>query len=200
MKKSYYLLIALLLIAFPLAACQPEPTPTPVPTPTQMPTSTPTELSPTAAPEPTGEPVADLEVGQAAPDFSLEDLEGNQRQLSEFQGKYVMLNFWASWCPPCQAEIPHMVKLYSEGDLTDEFEIVAVNLSENPDNVATFAQEADMGFPILLDSQGQVASQYQIRNIPTSYFLNKDGTIDSIHVGTLTEDILQQYVNELMAQ
>jgi len=108
-----------------------------------------------------------------------------------------MLNFWATWCAPCRAEIPHMVKLYEER--RDEgFEIVAVNLREGPERVGPFVERLQMEFPVLLDSSGKVGKAYSVRGIPTSIFLDENGVIQAVHVGTLTDESLHKYVAALI--
>jgi thiol-disulfide isomerase/thioredoxin len=137
------------------------------------------------------------QAGAEAYDFELTDLQGNTVSLSDFRGKKVLLNFWATWCGPCRAEIPHMTRLY--GELRDEdFEIVAVNLREDAAKVATFAEQFDMTFPVLLDPTGRVGSAYYVRGIPTSIFLDEQGVIQTVHVGTLTDEMLRAYVDQLM--
>ncbi len=134
--------------------------------------------------------------GQVAPDFRLETLDGEAVALSDFQGKPVMLNFWASWCGPCQQEIPYMVEAYADAD--DQFEIVAVNIQESTNTVRDFADSAEMTFSILLDDKASVATGYSIRGIPTSMFLDSDGVIVAIHEGTLTEAQLQSYLDMII--
>jgi len=134
--------------------------------------------------------------GETAPDFRLETLDGQVVTLSDFQGKPVMLNFWASWCGPCQMEIPYMVTAYT--DVDDQFEIVAVNIQESSDDVQEFVDSVGMTFPVLLDSDASVAMGYSIRGIPTSYFLDSDGVVVAIHEGTLSEDQLQSYLDMII--
>ncbi|MFO7916860.1 MAG: TlpA disulfide reductase family protein, partial [Anaerolineae bacterium] len=122
----------------------------------------------------------------------------NQVSLSDFRGQVVMLNFWASWCGPCRIEIPHMIELYQE-KRDQNFEIVAVNLRENPNRVEDFAQELKMPFPVLLDQKGRVGAAYYVQGIPTSVFIDEEGVIRDVHVGTLTESALQRYVNDLLS-
>jgi thiol-disulfide isomerase/thioredoxin len=116
-------------------------------------------------------------------DFSLRDLSGRETTLSSFAGKVVFLNFWATWCGPCRAEIPSMVQLYAE--LVDEgFTIVAVNSQELENQVSAFVEEAGMSFPVLLDSSGKVGSAYGVRAIPTTYIIDPQGAIRARMVGT----------------
>ena len=135
--------------------------------------------------------------GDPAYDFALESLDGGQVSLSDFRGKNVMLNFWATWCGPCRIEIPHMVKLYGEMSGQD-FEILAVNLREDSGRVRAFVSEYDMRFPILLDPQGKVGGAYFVRGIPTSVFVDREGIITAVHTGSLTDTALRRYVNDLM--
>ncbi len=135
--------------------------------------------------------------GQTALDFSLKDLQGNTVSLSDYRGKKVMLNFWATWCGPCRAEIPHMVKLYDE--IRDQgFEILAVNLRDDVSKITPFVEQFDMRFPVLLDTTGLVGAAYYVRGIPTSVFLDEEGVIQAVHTGTLSDAMLRAYVDKLM--
>ncbi|WP_174733411.1 redoxin domain-containing protein [Mesobacillus harenae] len=133
-------------------------------------------------------------VGEEAPDFTLKDLKGKEVTLSEFKGKKVMINFWATWCPPCKAEMPAMQELYSKTG--GELEIIAVNL-DSKNNVAGFADENELTFPILLDEQDSVNQVYSVISIPTSYFLNEQGIIIAKHIGSMTYEQLEEYVNKI---
>ncbi len=186
--------IVLIACLISLAACAPEaaslPSPTPVPTQEEKPTITPTKQASTNPQPP--------EAGNVAFDFTLRDLEGNQVSLSDFRGQVVMLNFWASWCGPCRIEIPHMIELYNEKH-HQGFEIVAVNLREDGDRVEEFVQELGMPFPVLLDKGGRIGAAYYVRGIPTSIFIDEEGVIRHVHMGTLTKSALQHYVADLMS-
>jgi thiol-disulfide isomerase/thioredoxin len=115
--------------------------------------------------------------GFLAPQFSLYDLSGNQVSLSDFRGRVVLLNFWATWCAPCRREIPSLERLYhmrkGEG-----FEIVAVNSERaSSSKIASFVQQYQMSFPILLNPGQDVGSRYWIRAVPTSFLVDKKGVI-----------------------
>ncbi|MHB1295288.1 MAG: TlpA family protein disulfide reductase [Anaerolineae bacterium] len=134
-------------------------------------------------------------VGMPAYPFTLVDLKGNSVSLSDLRGKVVMVNFWASWCSPCQQEIPHMVRVYDE--LKDDgLVILAVNLQEDEASVHSFVEQQGMRFPVLLDPSGSVAGSYFVRAIPTSLFLDENGVIQVVYEGTLTEDALRQGIEE----
>src|SRR5699024_480654 len=134
-----------------------------------------------------------LEIGNVAPDFELNTLEGETVNLSDYRGEKVMLNFWATWCPPCRAEVPDMQRFFEDKDVT----ILAVNLTstESSEKVVTdFVEDYGMTFDVLLDENTQVASQYQIQPIPTSFLINSDGTIHNKAFGALNyEMMIQEY-------
>ncbi len=135
-----------------------------------------------------------------APDFSLEDLQGNTRNLKDYRGKLVMLNFWATWCPPCRAEMPSMEQLYQEMR-GEDFVMLAVNLREGRTKVAGFTEEEGYNFPVLLDKDGQVGSQlYGVQAIPTTYLIAPDGTILGRKAGTREWDTpeIKSLFNSLM--
>lgn len=116
-------------------------------------------------------------------DFNLKDLTGRPSSLSAYKGKVVFLNFWATWCGPCRAEIPSMEQLYTE--LKDEgLAIVAVNSQEPLEQVSAFVEDTGMSFPVLLDSTGKVGAAYGVRAIPTTYIIDPQGAIRGRMVGT----------------
>lgn len=132
-----------------------------------------------------------VNVGDVAPDFQLQTLEGEDVKLSDYRGKRVMLNFWATWCPPCRAEMPDMVKFYKEKDI----EILAINLTKAESGiqeVKDFVNEFGVTFPVLLDEELKVATQYQIRPIPTSYMIDSDGIIQYKALGALNYEMMVQ--------
>lgn len=130
-----------------------------------------------------------LEIGHMAPDFQLETLDGEEVKLSDFRGSRVMVNFWATWCPPCRAEMPDMEKFYQDKDVV----ILAVNLTDTEnslDNVEEFRDDFGLSFPILLDKDLQVANLYAIQPIPTSYMVDSNGIITNMAFGALTYDLM----------
>lgn len=129
-------------------------------------------------------------------DFKLKDLNGNELSLSDLKGKKVFLNFWATWCPPCKAEMPEMEKLYQETKDSD-LVIVAVEIGEPLDTVKSFIDSNKYNFKVLLDPDQTVATKYNITSIPTSYFIDTDGNIVSKHVGGMNIDQMKAYIKNL---
>lgn len=119
-----------------------------------------------------------LETPLPATDFTLRDMDGNEHSLADYRGKVVMLNFWATWCPPCRREIPSMESIYQ--DLQKEgFMVLAVNEFEDPDHVFAYTGQLSVfpSFPILFDSDSKVSQYYQVKGLPTTLLINKQGQI-----------------------
>ena len=124
------------------------------------------------------------EVGKQAPDFTLSNMNDQEVSLSDYRGKKVFLNFWASWCPPCRKEMPDMQKLHEK--YGEEVVILAVNVGEKKSTAANFIMENGLNFPVLLDSNKNTAQNYLVRGIPTSYFLDQNGVIQEKVVGAVS--------------
>ncbi|MGJ7913313.1 redoxin domain-containing protein [Neobacillus sp. LXY-1] len=151
----------------------------------------------TDKPETASEPAAaqeGLAVGSKAPDFELKTLTGETVKLSELKGKKVMLNFWATWCPPCKAEMPDMEKFHSE--VGDKVTILAVNIDPQLD-VKGFVNEYKITFPILLDTDDGVNGKYQVLSIPTTYFIDSKGIIQKKFVGSMKLEDMKEYTDQL---
>lgn len=129
-------------------------------------------------------------------DFKLKDLNGKELSLSDLKGKKVFLNFWATWCPPCRSEMPEIEKLYQETK-DSNLVIVAVEIGEPLDTVKSFIDSNKYNFKVLLDSDQNVASKYNIASIPTSYFIDEDGNIVSKNVGAMNIDQMKAYIKTL---
>jgi cytochrome c biogenesis protein CcmG, thiol:disulfide interchange protein DsbE len=141
-----------------------------------------------------GRPIAAAQPGLAppasatlAPDFGLATTGGAAMHLSDLRGKVVLLNFWATWCPPCKAEMPDLNALYQEFGSDHRFVVLGIDLEESPDAVASFAREQDISFPLLLDRDGEVTSQrYNLRSLPTSMIIDREGKIRDTWSGQLS--------------
>ena len=129
-------------------------------------------------------------------DFKLKDLNGKEVSLSDYKGKKVFLNFWASWCPPCKAEMPDIEKLYGETKDSD-LVILAVNVGESKNTAKSFIDDNKYSFPVLLDSDQNVTNQYNIKGIPTSFFIDKEGNVVSSKVGGISLEEMKSYISEL---
>ena len=118
-----------------------------------------------------------------APDFTLEDLNGVEISLSSFKGKYVFLNFWATWCGPCRVEMPTMEALYQTYG-GDYFEMVAVDIQESQRAVKKYIDAGGFTFKVLLDSSGKVGGTYGARSIPTTYLIDPEGFAVAYLIGS----------------
>ena len=131
--------------------------------------------------------------GKPAPDFRLSTLDGKKMNLSDYKGKKVILNFWATWCPPCKAEMPHMQKFYAENK-EEGVEIIAVNLTNMDhgiDGIHKFIKDYELTFTVPLDEDGQIGKQYQAITIPTSYVIDTEGVIAKKIVGPMDEGMME---------
>ncbi|OBZ18492.1 cytochrome C biogenesis protein [Bacillus sp. FJAT-27264] len=140
-----------------------------------------------------------IEIGQVAPDFSLQDLSGNPVQLSDFRGKRVMLNFWATWCPPCRVEMPHMQSIYENYE-SEDVVILGVNMTlteKRLEDVSPFVQEQKLTFPIVLDEDGELMQTYQIVAYPTTYVLDADGVVREKVRGAMNYEMMSELLAEV---
>lgn len=140
--------------------------------------------------------------GFSAPDFTLDLLGDEQIKLSDLRGKVVLVNFWASWCPPCRAEMPAIENVYRSSKPRG-FEVLAVNVTNQDSEAAAaaFVRELGLTFPIPLDRSGEASAVYNLRALPTSYFIDRKGVIRSVVVGgPMSEVLIQSKVEELLKE
>lgn len=135
-----------------------------------------------------------------AADFGGVTSTGEKIKLSDFRGKVVILDFWASWCGPCRQEFPFLIKLYNEVNKGEKqnLEIIAINLDEHSDNMQKFLAklETDVPFPILPDPKGELPKIFKVEGMPTTIFVDKQGKMRFSHVG-FTEKARTDYVKQL---
>lgn len=137
--------------------------------------------------------------GQKAPDFQLQNIKGKEMKLSELEGKKVIVNFWATWCPPCKAEMPHMQKFYHTSE-RNNVEILAVNLTtseKDVNNIGEFVKNYGLTFPILLDQHGKIGENYQAYTIPTSYIIDTKGVIRKKIIGPMDKEMMTELISSI---
>ena len=149
----------------------------------------------------TGEAVSETEEQPSlAPDFTVYDLEGNAHKLSDFQGKPVLLNFWASWCGPCQMEMPDFQDFYEK--FGEEVHFVIVNLTdgqqETVESASAFIEEKGYTFPVYYDTDINAAMKYGVSAVPVSYFIDAEGCFVAWAQGAMNADMLQQGMDLLL--
>ncbi len=128
-------------------------------------------------------------VGTAAPDFELTSLDGKTVRLSDFRGRPVWVNFWASWCPPCRAETPDVQGAYAEKQ-GEGLVLLGISIGEGADAVRSYVQTAGITYTVLLDPDQAVAGRYRITGIPTHFFVDRDGVIRGMQSGGLSRSAL----------
>jgi cytochrome c biogenesis protein CcmG/thiol:disulfide interchange protein DsbE len=138
--------------------------------------------------------------GFAAPDFTLDTLDGQTITLSDLQGQVVLINFWASWCLPCREEMPAIQRVYEQ--YRDQgFVVLAVNLQEQDAHVAAFVDQLELTFPVLMDRDGDVFDRYRIMALPSTFFVDRAGVIQDLAVGgLLSQAFIESQVVPLLAQ
>jgi peroxiredoxin len=137
--------------------------------------------------------------GAVAPDFTLSTLDGKKIKLSDLRGKTVILNFWATWCPPCRAEIPDLEKFYQKHQ-NQGVVILAVNLTsseKNREGIAEFIKQYNITYPVVLDPDNTVANLYQAESIPTSYFIDAKGVVQQKFIGAMSSDLLEEMIAKI---
>jgi peroxiredoxin len=181
----------------------PRPTPTPTPSNFPFPSQTITPTT-TIAVAPTGESAPQLgqlvHVGQPAPDFTLDDLHRQTRSLSDYRGSVILLNFWATWCPPCRIELPTLQAVYEK--LGDQgLVVLGLNWTQvdTAQQIEPYIQSLGVTFPVLLDPDGLVAdSIYPLQGLPTSVIIDRTGVVRQISVGPLPANSLETQLETLL--
>lgn len=148
---------------------------------------------------PTVNAKAGINTGDLAVDFKLTSFDGKEISLSDYRGKKVLVNFWASWCPPCRAEMPHMQKFYKEFQDKDVV-VLGVNLTfteKSPKNATDFIDEYKLTFPMVKDSAGEVSDEYVVISYPTSLFIDTQGIIRHKFQGAITYSIMKDSIADM---
>lgn len=138
-------------------------------------------------------------VGHPAPDVSLLTPEGSTVQLRSLVGQVVLVNVWATWCPPCRAEMPAIQATYEEYQ-GQGLTVLAVNLQEDPRTVADFMTQYGLTFPAPLDTDGAVSTRYQARVLPSSFFIDRQGVVRAVYRGPMPRSVIAGTVAQLLAE
>jgi len=131
-------------------------------------------------------------VGEVVEDISFQGLQQSQMTLSQFRGKVVLLNFWATWCLPCKDEMPLLQKSFEAR--AEKIVVIGVNSQESEADVTAYLQENRLTFPMALDANGELSRKFLIRGYPTTYFIDAGGVIRAEHIGALNETLLSGYL------
>ena len=204
-----------------VSADAPEPTSSPTAEPTPEPTSSPAAeptpepiASPTAEPspeptapqtvEPSPEPTADPDAIPAL-DFTLTDQFGNSHSLADYKGKTIFLNFWATWCRPCKAELPDIQKLYENYDREGEEALIVLGVAgpeiggeKTTEEITAFLEENGYTYPVLMDTEGSLFSGYGIGAFPTTFMIDREGNVFGYLTGQMTYEIMESIVEQTM--
>lgn len=136
---------------------------------------------------------------KALPEVTLLDAEDAPHTLAEYRGRLVLLNFWATWCAPCQIEMPALEQAYQERK-DEGLVVLAVNRDEDRGAVERFFYvDLELSFTALLDEEARVNDMYRVFNLPTTVFVDGDGVIRAVHRGVLTQDLIDSYLHETMS-
>lgn len=143
------------------------------------------------------DPAQSPQVGEPAPDFEFQDSKEQTTYLSDFSGEVVLVNFWATWCGPCTYEMPFIQQVYDEWMGTG-LVVLAINIGESADTVTSFVEEHGFSFPVLLNTNREVAERYSIEYIPTTFFIDEDGIIQYIEVGAFqSQEAIESRLSQL---
>lgn len=136
------------------------------------------------------------EIGETAPNFALPDVRqpSQVRQLTDYRGKVVVLNFWATWCGPCKQEMPEFQQAHAA--LGDDVVVLALNYRESSEKATGFLNDLEATFPALLDGGGKVAEHYRVTGFPVTFFLDRDGVIRHIERGEVSREELEEYLTD----
>ena len=139
-------------------------------------------------------------VGGPVPHFQLETLRGSPAKISDYRGKVILLNFWATWCTPCKKEMPEIQAAY-EAFRDKNFVVLGVNFGEKPKEVERLVKEMGLTFPILLDRKVTVAERHDVVSLPVTFFIDPKGIIkERVFGGTLTKEDIEEVIQRLQVK
>ncbi len=134
-----------------------------------------------------------------APSLRLKDLQGIEHTLNDYRGQVVLINLWATWCPPCKAEMPTLNEYY-QAHRKNGFALIAINAGETADLVNAFIQENQLSLIIWLDPQNQASRAFKVMSYPSSFVVDRQGTVRLAWVGAISREMLEKYVTPLIGE
>ena len=146
---------------------------------------------------PAGPPTAP-DVGQRAPDLRLPLADGGEVDLADYRGQVLLLNFWATWCAPCTAEMPAIDRVY-QAHRERGFAVLAIDVQERDEQVVDFLERLGVTFPSAIDRTGEIARLYRATGLPTTFLIDRDGVIRDVRVGPLTEAMLEERLAKVLS-
>lgn len=139
------------------------------------------------------------EVNQPAPDLTLLDLDGKEVSLTDFKGEVILVNNWATWCPPCRLEMPEF-RVYFENHQDQGFQVVAIEAGQPENEVRTFVEQLKLDFVILLDPENKSLVTFQNSSLPNSFVIDRKGNLRLAWLGAINEATLEEYVTPLLEE
>ncbi len=137
---------------------------------------------------------SEIVVGKPAPDFTLNNMNGEEVKLSDYQGKLVYLNFLATWCGYCDQEMPDLQALNTEND---DLVVLAVNVREDKELVQSYLDKGGYDFPVLLDEEGEITAKYLVAGMPTTYFINSEGILLDRYPGMMEREQMEEILGKM---
>ena len=152
-----------------------------------------------SAPSANERSVVPAAVNFKAPQLALQSIDGNNESLSDYRQNVLLVNNWATWCPPCKAEMPTL-EAYYESHAAEGFMIVAIEAGEPKESVSQFAQNYGLKFPVWVDPQNASLAAFRNQDLPNSYVIDQTGTVRYAWVGAISRTMLEKYVTPLLTQ
>ena len=143
--------------------------------------------------------VVPVEVNFAAPELSLQNIDGKNESLADYQENVVLVNNWATWCPPCKAEMPTLSAYYNEHE-SEGFTIIAIEAGDAAEGVAQFAESYGLKFPVWLDPEGAALRAFGNGTLPNSYVIDRSGIVRYAWTGEINKAMLEKYITPLLSE
>ncbi len=143
--------------------------------------------------------VVPIKVNFTAPELSLQNINGQTESLADYRGQVVLVNNWATWCPPCKAEMPTLAAYHNQ-HISEGFTVIAIEAGDPVEGVSQFANDFNLKFPVWLDPDGASLKVFGNGNLPNSYVIDRTGTVRYAWTGEISRDMLEKYVTPLLAE